>query len=152
MENLVQWRVEELLSNLPVAHVGVIAEGDPYVTPVSFVWADGTLWFRTGTGARLDALRAHPRVCIELTDFDTATGAWASVILSGSAELVEDPDTERRVIDQMRAKYRRVTGLALEMDADIVPEEGAVIALRPDEVSGRASGSGIGPHTRPGRL
>ena len=50
-----------------VAHLGVIDNGAPYVSPISYVLIEGRLCFRTGAGRRLDALRSNPRVSVEVS-------------------------------------------------------------------------------------
>jgi nitroimidazol reductase NimA-like FMN-containing flavoprotein (pyridoxamine 5'-phosphate oxidase superfamily) len=152
MQELVESRVRRLLHDEPVAHVAVLADGRPYVTPISFVWLDEALWFRTMPGRRLDALQADPRVSCEISRFDLETGAWESVILSGEAAVILETEQEERVMNEIRAKYRRITRSALQMPPDVVPELGTVVRVKPNHVSGRGSSRGLQGPDRPGRL
>lgn len=152
MQDLVPSRMLVLMTDEPVAHVAVIADERPYVTPVSFVWLDDQLWFRTGPGTRLDAIRENPRVSAEVSRFDLNTGGWESVVIGGTARVVAEPDAEARIEKALRVKYRRITRSALEMPTDVIPHEGAVVAVTVEEMSGRASGSGVNDRDRPGRL
>ncbi len=152
MKDLVQSQVHALLSDEPVAHVGVIAWGKPYVTPVSYVWLDDALWFRTAPGTRLDAVAANPDISVEISRFDVTTGYWESIVIAGRGEIVSDRDAEDRVERALRIKYRRITRSALDMPPDVVPKEGAVVKVVVEDLSGRSSGSGIKGPDRPGRL
>ena len=152
MQSLVESRVRRLLEDEPVAHIGVIAGGDPYVSPISFVWLDDQLWFRTMPGRRLDALVGEPVVSCEISRFDLDTGDWESVIIRGTATLVSDEADEARVMNAIRAKYRRVTRSALEMPPDVIPKVGTTVAVTPIAISGRASTRGLTDRDRPGRL
>lgn len=152
MQELVPSRVRHLLGDSAVAHIGVVVQGDPYVTPISFVWLDDILWFRTMGGERLKALAVHPRVSCEISNFDAATGDWESVIVTGDARIVEDSDEEAAMMRAVREKYRRITRSALELPADVLPREGYVVAVHPVEISGRASNPGLIRPDLPGRL
>ena len=152
MQELVPSRQRHLLMNSPVAHIGVVADGDPYVTPISFVWMDDLLWFRTTEGERLKALATHPRVSCEISSFDVATGDWESVIVTGDARVVDDPEQESEMMRAVREKYRRITKSALELPPDVMPREGYVVAIHPVDVSGRASNAGMVRRDLPGRL
>jgi nitroimidazol reductase NimA-like FMN-containing flavoprotein (pyridoxamine 5'-phosphate oxidase superfamily) len=152
MEPLVASDIARLLANEPVAHVAVVADGDPYVTPVSFVWDDDALWFRTMPGRRLDAMASHPRVSCEVSRFHVETGYWESVVIDGAAETVTDAAIEADMMAAIRAKYRRITRMALDLPPDILPNVGVVIKVVPDHVSGRGSGRGIDGPSLPGAL
>jgi nitroimidazol reductase NimA-like FMN-containing flavoprotein (pyridoxamine 5'-phosphate oxidase superfamily) len=152
MQELVESRIRVLLADEPVAHVGVIAWGKPYVTPVSYVWLDDSLWFRTGPGMRLDAITANPEISAEISRFDFDTGYWESVVLAGTGEVIDDPDAGDEVERALRKKYRRITRSALDMPPDVVPREGSVVRVTVESISGRSSGAGLDGPARPGRL
>jgi nitroimidazol reductase NimA-like FMN-containing flavoprotein (pyridoxamine 5'-phosphate oxidase superfamily) len=58
----------EVLQSAPVAHLGMIEGGEPYVTPMSFVVSGDRILFRTMAGKKLDALRASHSVCVEVAN------------------------------------------------------------------------------------
>ena len=90
----------------------------------------------------MDAIASNPRVSCEVSRFHVETGYWESVIIAGSAEAVDDPDVEDYVMSAIRAKYRRITRMVLDLPPDILPNVGVVIRVTPDHVSGRGSGRG----------
>ena len=53
-----------------MAHIGVLSEGEPYVTPMSFVVDDNRILFRTKPGKRYEAMMKNPVVSIEASTFD----------------------------------------------------------------------------------
>jgi nitroimidazol reductase NimA-like FMN-containing flavoprotein (pyridoxamine 5'-phosphate oxidase superfamily) len=152
MHELVPSQIDRLLRDHPVAHIGVISYGVPYVTPISYVWQDGQLWFRTAPGRRLTAIEEGGQVCCEISEFDLSNGDWQSVLLMGSARVDPSPEVETEIMRAIREKYRRITRSALELPPDVLPDVGAIVAVMPDEVSGRSSGRGVGDRMRPGRL
>ncbi|MFP3913384.1 MAG: pyridoxamine 5'-phosphate oxidase family protein [Actinomycetota bacterium] len=151
MRDLPWERCRELLNDAPVAHMAVIAEGEPYVSPISFVLVGDSICIRTGEGKRVDALRENPRVCIEVSAYDGVPGDWESVILWGTAQFVEDDRSKQEVIFAFLEKYRDVLGSPLNPDTAF-GEPGVVICIPIEDSSGRGAGDYLSVRRRPGRL
>jgi len=151
MRELTNQRANALLENEPVGRLGVVANGDPYVTGCSFAHHEGTVYLRTAPGMRLDAIENHPRVCLEVSTWDSSTGEWRSVIAMGHAVVVDDPEVEALAIRLLRDKYRRITNSRLEMPPDEPGEDGVVVAIELGEITARTSAAGIDV-MKPGRL
>ena len=49
------------LSEAPVAHLGLVSDGKPYITPMSFVFDGDRILFRTQPGRKLQAIEKSPR-------------------------------------------------------------------------------------------
>lgn len=153
MEALDREEALEVLETAPVAHLGMIDRGEPYVTPMSFVVSSGLVLFRTMAGRKLDALRANPRVCIEASRFEDESGAWSSVIIMGEAEEVEEDELKQTTVAMLLHKYEQSMGSPLS-SGGLRPLEGAphFIKVEIGEISGMSSGRGLSARTRPGRL
>ena len=136
-----------------MAHLGVISDEEPYVTAISFVHYQDSIYFRTGPGRRLKALESGNRICIEVSRYSTDEGDWESVIIWGLASVVDEAGLEADVIGLLLVKYREVFGsaLAFSQPSPLAPEE-VVVQVSIDEMTGRASGAGFAPPTKPGRL
>lgn len=67
-------------------------DGRPHVAPIWFVLdEDGTLVFTTGAGTlKGRAIQRHPAVCLCVDD---ETPPFAFVMIDGTAETSEDPET-----------------------------------------------------------
>lgn len=145
----------ELLRSAPVGHLGVIDDGRPYVTPMSFiVTADDKILFRTMPGRKLDAIRNNPHVCIEVSTFDDESGDWASVLVKGEAVLVDDDAVKNEAVSGLLRKYEKIMGSPLSRGSGIQPLAGLphVVEVSMSEVTGLVSGRGWSRRTRPGRL
>ncbi len=142
-----------LLEDAPVAHLGVVSEGRPYVTPMSFVLDGDFIVFRTIAGRKLEAIRANPEVCVEASRFDPESGEWASVIVDGNARETDDQELRARVVAKLLDKYRAAIGSPLSRGG-LQPMTGLphVVTVGIEEVSGMVSGSGFSHRTKPGRL
>lgn len=153
MDALTTEETMEILETEPVAHLGTIVDGKPYVTPMSFVVDGDEILFRTMEGKKVDGIRSNPSVCVEVSHFDEESGSWVSVIARGTATFVEDPGTRQKTVASLFAKYEDVMGSPLS-GGGLVPLGGqpAVVAVKIEEISGMSSGRGIHARTRPGRL
>lgn len=154
MDELTREEAMEVLEREYVAHLGVIADEAPYVTPMSYVVDDSRILFRTMPGRKLEGIRSNPSVCIEVSRFDGETGDWVSVIVRGTARLVEDPDTRQETVVRLFEKYEKVMGSPLSRSGGLVPLGGdpQVVEVPIDHVSGMSSGRGMHVRTKPGRL
>lgn len=153
MEDLTDVDTLALLERGEIAHLAVISDGEPYVSPISYVIFDGMLAFRTGPGRRLSALSGQGRATVVVTDYDSQTGGWESAMLWGTPVTLPDGPRKERVIGLLLEKYRNVLGSPLSFSG-FSPMSGLtdVVAVSIDVMSGRSSGSGLSTRTRPGRL
>jgi nitroimidazol reductase NimA-like FMN-containing flavoprotein (pyridoxamine 5'-phosphate oxidase superfamily) len=133
-----------------IAHLAQIDDGEPYITPLSYVLHEGDLVFRTAPGRRVEALRRDPNVCVEVSR-ETPGSGWESVIFWGTARFVDDPSVEATVVSALLAKYHTESALGFSSPS-IFPEDRLVVAVTPERMTGRASGGDLSTETRPGRL
>jgi nitroimidazol reductase NimA-like FMN-containing flavoprotein (pyridoxamine 5'-phosphate oxidase superfamily) len=97
---------EECLNLLSAARYGRLglAKGDqPYVVPMSYVFADGRIYLHSrGGGMKMDFASANPRVCFQVDSLDK--GHWSSVIAFGPARLSDDIEAKQRMFDAFTAR------------------------------------------------
>lgn len=145
MRELEANEISALLGSALVAHVAVVEGDQPYVGPLSFVYAGGVIAFRTRDGRRLDAIRANPAVSIDVTETGPGVADWASVIVSGQARVIDGTPDSANIVTRLIAKYRAAYG---GTPPDWLLDDGAhLVAVTPDEITGRGSAG-----TRPGRF
>ncbi len=147
MRDLSNSEIQELLRTERVGHVAVLDGDTPYVSPLSFVYADGAIFFRTMEGRRLEAIRSHPRVSMEVTQMGPGAADWRSVLVVGDAEILEDRSASSKYAALIVAKYRAAYGVVEHMPEWILDPSAYVVRIEPIEVTGRAAGD-----TRPGRI
>jgi general stress protein 26 len=113
-------------------------DGGPHAMPVWGMWDDSELWFTSGVRSRKALnLVADPR-CVVTTE-DAAN----PVIIEGTARVVTDPASLRRVIDLMNEKY----STDIE-DSFLDPAVNATFSVRPQRVIGMVHGDFTGSPTR----
>jgi nitroimidazol reductase NimA-like FMN-containing flavoprotein (pyridoxamine 5'-phosphate oxidase superfamily) len=153
VEEILESEAIEFLSHAKVAHIGVISDGEPYVTPMSFVVDRRRILFRTKPGRRFEAIEANPVVSIEASHFDETSGDWISVVVKGRARESDDPETTARTVELLYEKYEAVLGSPLG-HGGLQPMAAFphVIEVPIEEITGMTSGRGFAIRTRPGRL
>jgi len=151
MIELDEERCRLILQGTDTAHLACLADGEPYVTAMSFVMVAGECCFRTARGRRVTALRSDPRVCVEVSRPSVGDG-WESVVFSGVARFIPEDDTEARaeVVAAFLRKYR-APALAATITS-VLPTEHPMFAVLPERMTGRASGGGFEANTLPGRI
>lgn len=89
---------EDLLAKSRFGRVGLSSGDQPYVVPMSYVYADGVILLHSGLrGKKLDIASDNPRVCFEVDSVEK--GRWKSVIVFGKARLSQDIDAKQRLFD-----------------------------------------------------
>ena len=132
------WAAERLSSARNYWVVSIWPDGRPHSMPVWGMWDDSTLWFTSGVESRKARnLRADPRCVVTTED------AGDPVIIEGTASIVTDPASIRRVLDLMNDKYSSDIELSF-----LDPAVNATIAVRPRKVIGMRHGDFTGSPTR----
>lgn len=119
---------EECLQRVASAPVGRVAfrtGGELVILPVNHVSDGVAIAFRTTWGSKLAAAASGDPVAFEIDHFDQALPSGWSVLVKGTAAIVEDEDTVAKLEDQLGILW---TG---------PPEDAFWVRIRPDEVTGR---------------
>ena len=106
---------EETIKVLNKGTAGVLAiagdEDYPYAVPLSYVYKDKKVYFHCSyNGQKIDAIRANPKVSFCVIDKDQVipeefTTYYRSVIIFGSARILEDEKEKRYALEILAAKY-----------------------------------------------
>lgn len=109
---------EECRAVLERGTSGVLAlTGDggwPYAVPLSYVYADGKLYFHSAkSGHKVDAIRSCPRASFCVIDQDHIvpeeyTTYFRSVIAFGTVRILEEDGEKRAAIEKLAVKYAPV--------------------------------------------
>ena len=86
-------------------------DGYPYGVPLSYVYADGKLYFHSAkTGHKMDAVRKNNKVSFTIIAQDNIvpeeyTTHFRSVIVFGRVRILENDAEKRAAIEQLAEKY-----------------------------------------------
>ncbi len=110
--------IESLLHEEIIARIGYVdRRGYPYIVPITYAYDGKSVFGYTADGAKLEAMRANPYVCVEIDRIDDAAD-WRSVAAFGRfTELRGDAAS-----DAVRRISERLTTLA---SADALPPAAA---------------------------
>ena len=115
---LTKAQMEALLSRSLTGSLATLNEdGSPYVTPVHFVYNDGTVYLHgLPKGRKLDNIKSDPRVSMTVFEMDSllldpdekpcdTNTKYESIILSGKAILVDDLEGKSKILGKIVKKY-----------------------------------------------
>ncbi len=136
--------MESILREETIGYLGLSFEENPYVVPLNYLYAAGTIVFHCGfEGKKIDFLKANPRVCFSVGrqsgvvhEHGGGSGCHVdndSVICYGTARMIEDLKARRRA---MEAFNRRFDPAAAELTEERVRNCSAV-EIQIGEMTGR---------------
>jgi uncharacterized protein len=125
--------IDELLNAQVVGRIGCHADGLTYVVPVIYAYDGAAFYVVTVEGQKVRMMRANPRVCFEVDEYDR--GSWRSAIVQGRFEELDD-EGEERALALLSARFA-AGGVERRRPSD---EGRATVAFRIaiDEITGRA--------------
>lgn len=118
--------------------------GYPYAVPLSYVYAEGRLYFHCAkTGHKLDSIAREPRVSFCVVDQDQIvpeeyTTYFRSVIVFGRASVIDDDEGRRKAAELLAQKYcpeETAEGVAAEIDR--FWRTLCLVELVPEHISGK---------------
>lgn len=118
--------------------------GYPYAVPLSYVYAEGRLYFHCAkTGHKLDSIAREPRVSFCVVDQDQIvpeeyTTYFRSVIAFGRASVIDDDEGRRKAAELLAQKYcpgETAEGVAAEIDR--FRRTLCLVELVPEHISGK---------------
>jgi uncharacterized protein len=115
-----------LLEARSVGRIAFVSAGTPVIVPVNYALDGSSVVFRSRSGAKLDAAERHQPIAFEVDDHEPASRSGWSVLVTGVAEPVDDPE----LIERLERQQLESWAMADTSDATWV-------RLRTDTVSGR---------------
>ena len=141
-----QTAMEAIIRSSLVCRLGLSDENRPYIVPLCFGYQDRTLYFHGAReGKKIDLLRKNPYVCFE---FDLNSGvkeaekackwgmSYQSVIGSGKASLLDDPEEKREALGIIMGQY----GDGEFSFSENIIEKTGIIKIDIEEMTGKESG------------
>lgn len=86
-----------LLGPAGVGRVAVVDGGHPVIFPVNYVVDEEEVLFRTAGGTKFDAAARGQIVAFEIDDADPIYHTGWSVVVTGRAEEITDPERRARI-------------------------------------------------------
>jgi hypothetical protein len=99
--------IDQFLTCTRIGRLGMVLEDGPYVVPVGFAYAEGNVFFHTCCkGLKMESLRKNTNVCFEVDEALSDATMSKSVIIFGTAEIIEDEQRMIPYLQKLIDKYR----------------------------------------------
>ncbi|MGD0978975.1 MAG: pyridoxamine 5'-phosphate oxidase family protein [Candidatus Bathyarchaeia archaeon] len=99
--------IDQFLTCTRIGRLGMVFEDGPYVVPVGFAYAGGKVFFHTCCkGLKMESLRKNTKVCFEVDEALSDATMSKSVIIFGTAEIIEDEQRMIPYLQKLIDKYR----------------------------------------------
>jgi nitroimidazol reductase NimA-like FMN-containing flavoprotein (pyridoxamine 5'-phosphate oxidase superfamily) len=102
--------IEDLLRSEIVGRIGCLADGWPYVVPVSYVYDGESVYVHSAEGRKVRAMRENPQVCFEVERIKSTTD-WHTVIAKGRFESMWR-DVNDYAMNLLAARYATASSSA----------------------------------------
>ena len=129
----------ELLQRERLARLGCIADGEPYVVPVNYVFDDESALIHSLPGRKIMAMRANPRVCLQVDEVEDELN-WKSVLAFGDYEEISNPDERSRAMSRLLAYFPQLTPVESRIADDAGAPAPIVFRIRIDKITGLCEG------------
>lgn len=108
VEEMTSREIEQFLTCARVGRLGLCLEdGQPYVVPVGYAYADGKIFFHTcNKGLKMNCLRQNVNVCFEVDEALSDASMYKSVVVFGTAEIISDREKMVPYLQKLVDKYR----------------------------------------------
>jgi len=99
--------IEQFLTCTRIGRLGMVLEDGPYVVPVGYAYSEGKVFFHTcRKGLKMESLRKNTNVCFEVDEALSDATMSKSVIILGTAEIIEDEQRMIPYLQKLIDKYR----------------------------------------------
>jgi uncharacterized protein len=129
----------ELISAGMIGRLGCVDNGEPYVVPINYVYADGFIYSHSLPGRKIEALRVHPRACLQVDEIESEV-EWRSVIAYGDFEEVRVLSQRTEILEKLFGRFPKLTPVESVLAQDAGPLETIVFRIRVDRMTGVSEG------------
>lgn len=139
IEQLSDKEAREILNDGRIGRLGCIADGYPYVVPVSYVVDDNCVYIHSLPGKKVFGLRSNPRACIQV-DQIVDDCHWRSVIAFGNYEEITAPIEKQRILQKLFSRFPKLTPVESSIAADTQTASVIIISIRIDKMTAIGEG------------
>ena len=125
----------EVIKTGKVGRLGCIDKDEPYVVPINYVLDEGSIYSHSLPGRKIDAMRAHPRVCLQV-DQIVDDFHLRSAIAFGNFEEMDRPGERRVILSKILARFPKLTPVESRIVEDAAAPDSVVFRIVVDRISG----------------
>lgn len=139
IKDLSQDKSRELLRRSRIGRLGCIADGEPYVVPVNYLFDGESAVIHSLPGRKITAMRSNPRVCLQVDEVEDDL-TWKSVLAFGTYEEIKNSDERARAMSRLLACFPQLTPVESLIAYDAATPDPIVFRIRFDKVTGLREG------------
>lgn len=128
-----------LIAGGKMGRLGCVANGEPYVVPINYVFEDGSIYSHSLPGRKIEALRAHPRACLQVDEIENDFH-WRSAIAFGNFEEIDRPRDRRAILSKLLVRFPLLTPVESMVVQDAAPPDSVVFRIIVDRITGVEEG------------
>lgn len=122
-----------ILLNGNLGRLGCIADEEPYVVPVHYLFDGKDIFIHSLPGRKINALRDNPRACLQVDEIRD-TYHWRSVIAYGSYEEVFEEQARENILSKLFTRLPHMTPVESRLANGL--RQTIVFRIRVDEITG----------------
>lgn len=120
-----------------LGHLGCVTPDGPYVVPLNYIFHDGDIYIHSFAGAKIEALRQNPKVCLQVDKLETEY-KWRSAIAFGQYEEITNPDERYWFMRRILVRFPHLT--PVESIASEEQDKIVIFRIRIESVSAVGEG------------
>jgi len=131
-----------VLSRARFGRLACALEGQPYITPISFVYDGECIYSFSTVGQKIRWMRANPLVCLEVEELTSAQD-WTTVVVTGKYEEIPPSPETREFREhaygllQRRPVWWEPGYVKTVVDETVRPLEGVYFLIHVHKITGR---------------
>ena len=135
IEDLSHDKSSEMLRKGRIARLACIADGEPYVVPVNYVYDGESVFIHSLPGRKIVAMRANPRVCLQIDEIENELH-WKSVLAFGNYEEINDAEERSHAMNRLLSSFPQLTPVESIIANDAGAPAPIVFRIRVDKLTG----------------
>lgn len=135
MKKLQEDEARALLAASRFGHLGCVDDGEPYVVPINYLLDEGSIYSHSLPGRKIDAMRTHPRVCLQVDQIDDDFH-WRSVIAYGKFEEMAGAKEPSLILNKLLARFPKLTPVESMIVQDAAASDSVVFRIVVDRITG----------------
>jgi len=135
MRALLEDEARALLGACKIGRLACVVNGEPYVVPINYVFEDESIYSHSLPGRKIDAMRAHPRVCFQVDEIENDL-EWRSAIAYGNFEEIRVPSDRGAILGKLLARFPLLTPVESTMVQDAAAPNSIVFRIIVDRITG----------------
>jgi hypothetical protein len=132
-------QARELLESALIGRLGCIVNGEPYIVPINFNFADNYVYSHSLPGVKITALRENPRACIQVDEIESDL-RWRSVLAFGNFEEIVKPTERKEILSKLLKRFPLLTPVESAIAQDGRTQDVIVFRIRIDKITGVSEG------------